>query len=196
MRVIDLLRQGVARAFAASWSSPRSPRAYGVVGPLTSPLRPPSPMSWLELRMREGGMGGADAAGDQGAPFVLRVGGAAAPGRCQRGGGVQRGTPVGERSGRARCQRAGPEASRATSTPTSIMFQQRGEQRLSAAAPGGERPARLRVTVPRWGEQPGDRAARRLGECGGAAGASGASTAWRARSGRRIFPLPSGCQPV
>lgn len=48
---------------------------------------------------------------------------AAAPGRRQRGGDVQWGTSAGERSGRARCRRAGwrhrPEASRATSTPTS-----------------------------------------------------------------------------
>ncbi len=61
----------------------------------------------LFMRMREGGMGGADAAGDRGALSRLRVGVASALVPRQRGGDVRRGTSAGERSGRARCQPGG-----------------------------------------------------------------------------------------
>lgn len=77
LRLCHLLRLWVAPTVAHSGGQPpcscRSPRGFSVVGPLTSPWRP-LPMPWLELREREGGMGGADAAGDRGARSRLRVG--------------------------------------------------------------------------------------------------------------------------
>lgn len=45
----------------------RSVCSFGVVGLLTSSLRPLLPMSLAGVEEREGGMGGADAAGDRGA---------------------------------------------------------------------------------------------------------------------------------
>lgn len=128
----------------------RSPRAYGVAGMLTSPSRPPSPMSSLETRMREGRNGRRGRSRELGTlTGVARRRGSPRSRRRQCGGDVRRGTSAGERSGRARWRRAGcrvaPSAGDVAGDVDAdfhhrLGFHQRDVQSLPAAHPAENDP--------------------------------------------------------